>query len=730
MMPQGVMKSGPTGPGQPQQGVVQNINGMQYVCCVVPMDESGNMQAQLPPGAVTLGGGALPGGQQIPAGAVPVNLGQLQGMSTGMSTANIQQLAAAGIPLAQLGIGTGGNFNQMPTGPNNNHNNSNTNNSNNTFFANRGPPNQMGDQVWGRQQAPSGPRPQRGRSPTGGRDRRNGGGGNGQAPGAWPQQQGGPQQQQQQPQPERDWASLRNSAAGSPKIGGTNDRPTTFAQLQRERRQSAERRNSTERRTSNERRNNFGADRRTSAERRFLGGADRRTSAERRNFAADRRHSAERRRSTERRFSRERRFSQERRAKSMGPSASYHNRQVELSRFWQQRLPNGKNVQVWVVADQQALSQAAYRLNYLQPGTVTAFELHGVNLASGGTLCLASVAFDDISEPARNVVIFDVLQLGEQFQILGEFLSNNISKLVYDVDTHAKICAQQFGMNMNRVFHAQSAFSLLRGRNPETMVELLEWCGTSSPNLKQTSVMMDRVPELWTHRPLSRDTLNFAVEYLCSMLDSGHSLFNRLVEQFGASAEQKITSASEQRVNEAAQRGWELRNAGFTGEPHDPELNNWLARRFGQTQANLRSGDDTFHDAVRVGDSPRTASWRATVAQMGGASSRGMSRPRQRSSSPSLATWIARRNNLKPDSSKIHRASSLPPNPSGFISDGNPPPTSSNVKNSPQMRASVEPMPWDTQEHKNWADAADEEQANQEIDNVIREVERNRQAEL
>mmetsp|Transcript_30747 Transcript_30747/g.102427 ORF Transcript_30747/g.102427 Transcript_30747/m.102427 type:complete len:808 (+) Transcript_30747:120-2543(+) len=788
--------------------------GVQYMCCMVAVDEAGNLQAQLPAGAVPIAAGQMPSGQ-VPPGGVNMPMNQLpNGLSGNLSAAAIQQLTSGAVPIGHLpsmgtamsSMGGGMTFGQSANGQ---------------FFQQGGGGmrpggpgggmngmNGMNDQVWGgRQQAPAGPRPSRGRSPRG----RGGYGGGGapmgpqQAPGEWPRAgpggggQGGgpvPQQAQQQQAPERDWGNLRSHEL--PQRRGENSpshgsRPNTFAALQEARRAaraeapaaaaapagggqapgadgaaapetspsgkepwkpsfltggraasltrpdraSSMPRQATERRRSAERRN--------SGERRTFASAatERRNSAEGRRQSQERRTSqgAERRHSQERRNSQgaERRHSVGRRAQSSGPGGVRP--QVQQSAFWQQRLPSGTSVQVWLVADQNHLTQAVYRLNYLRPETVTAFDLHGVNLSSGGTLCLASVAFHDGVN--QNVFMFDILQLGESFTALTDFLQHGqTSKLMYDVGTHAKICAQQFAITLACVFHAQSAFQMLSNRMPGSMIEVLEWCGVAPPHLKGTSVMMERAPALWTQRPLSKETLTFAVESLCSLLDSGHVLWRRLMTAFGQNAGQMVQATSMQRVQEAASKGWELRQAGNTGEPHDPELNDWLARRFGQTPEQARAIDADFlpADAVRAGDSPRTASWRATVAQMGGATTRSKSLTRQRSSSPSLDNWIERRNNVKDGTPKVHRASSLPPRGSTFISEKK----EKQPLTSPLLAASGPPanfgpsVSWDAPgaAGKNWAEMLEEEKQASDVaekeseENLFKELQQEEQRRL
>lgn len=431
------------------------------------------------------------------------------------------------------------------------------------------------------------------------------------------------------------------------------------------------------------------------------------------------------------------------RPKSVGPGYRGIN-QVQLSEFWSHRLPSGNMVQVWVIADDNALNKAVERLSALSSSTVTAFDLLGLNLETGGLLCLATVAFNDTQY--LNVYVFDVLQLGERFAALTNFLQCGVSKLVFDVKVVAKICAQQHGIALANVFHAESAFHMLNNRNPKHLVELLEFCHGANPRLSATAKMIDRAPELWTHRPLAKDTVAFAIESLVSLLESGHVLMDKLMAKYKGSANEMVLQASTAMVQQAVDRGFALRNAGITGsERHDPELNSWLARRFNHTAEPYAPGDMGFGgNVVREGDSPRTASWRATVAMVSGVRERSVAR--QRSESPSLDNWIKQRNNVKEDGpgtdvrqpGKTHRASSLPPESRGvsssFISEAKP--AGQPAGQSPNVRPTVEPV-WDHDGgQKNWAEYLEEEQAQgkpdadeQELFQALRkeDIQRNRE---
>mmetsp|Transcript_118425 Transcript_118425/g.342414 ORF Transcript_118425/g.342414 Transcript_118425/m.342414 type:complete len:715 (-) Transcript_118425:395-2539(-) len=482
---------------------------------------------------------------------------------------------------------------------------------------------------------------------------------------------------------------------------------------------------------------------------------DRRLSAERR-VSAERRKSTERRSSAERRLSNERRFNAERarlvrgssmermppgggRAKSVGPTAyrrsgsvfaerNYEREPrggqgVQLSEFWPHKLPNGNQVQVWIVADQGQLNQAAYRLNYLQT-TVAAVDFQGVNPQGGGRLSLCLVVFMDGN--SMNCFVFDLLQLGESFQALTPFLqSTTVSKLIYDVPTYAKLCAQQFGISLASIFHAQSAYELLVGQQAGSLIELLEWCGVAPPQARAEATMMERAPELWGHRPLAKETIISAVHSVSFLHSAGYVLWNRITENGGQRSANMVTQASQQRVQEAVDAGWQLRNQGIqaTDQRYDPELDSWLARRF---KARTEDAPVLPEGVVRAGDSPRTASWRATVAQMqpGGhrSKSRGFSPGRQRSESPSLEGWIAARNQVKgteqvsatTTAPRAHRATSLPPRSANTREHQPPSPLMTpGALETMRMGLQLEALKGDG---RTWAEILEDEQATEEKD--------------
>lgn len=203
----------------------------------------------------------------------------------------------------------------------------------------------------------------------------------------------------------------------------------------------------------------------------------------------------------------------------------------------------------------------------------------------------------------------------------------------------------------------------------------------------------------------------------------------------GQRSAQTVTQTSQQRVQAATNAGWQLRQKGITaGEgQHDAELDSWLARRFG-AGASGGARDKPAEEGpppegvVRAGDSPRTASWRATVAQLQPhrSKSRALSQSRQRSESPGLDSWIARRNQVKGTDDvatskepKAHRASSLPPKRSEFInsaSDRGIKPSSPLVGPASAMEALRMGLQLDSLkgDGRTWAEILEDEQATQE----------------
>lgn len=673
-----------------QQQMMQHPDikaGVQYMCCMVPLDERGLPQAQLPAGAVPIGRGQVPTGSaggsgmvpigQLPSGIQQLNGNQIAGMNGGNVT--ITQLPVSG---ATFGPQGGGNNNMM--------------------FNNNG--SGMGGQ---------GSRPGRGRSPQG-RGRPSGGGpsfgggdntfygqmGNNQGGGmgmggpgsgmgggmmggpgggkgggmggGMMGGKGGPMQS------DRDWNGVRrgpsprarqtpllfsNVRDGPRGEGAQEERrrlgassptgrhrdaasPTTRADGKEVWRPSFERSGSLPRRPPS------------------LDRAGSPTAA--RPFSKERRQSAERNSGNR---SPSRRASQEpRRGKSFGPAARTGGSQP--SEFWQHRLASGEVAHVWFIADQESLFQAISVLNCLRQAVVTSWDLQGINLAQGGQLCLAQLAFHDGTN--QNCYLFDILQLGDHFQGLMSFLQNpQVSKLVYDANTHSKILAQHFGIAIAGVFHAQAAYEMLASRPSNNLVELLTWCGKAPPLMMHEVKMIGLAPELWSHRPLARDTLAFAVQSICALHSAGYVLWERLCTVGGSQNAHNFLQGSQQKLQQATQQGFSIRQTGIYHDRYDPELDNWLARRHGKVSAALPKLNNMPDarapvSAVREGDSPRTASWRAAVAQLQEVTRPELGGARQRSSSPTLTRWLERRHNLPETEGEvqprhINRASSMPP---------------------------------------------------------------------
>lgn len=375
---------------------------------------------------------------------------------------------------------------------------------------------------------------------------------------------------------------------------------------------------------------------------------------------------------------------------------------VQMSEQWQDSLPSGGVVQVQIVADQSALAQAANRLAYLGD-VVIAVDCKGMNLhAAAGRLCLVQIAFRD--QTGLQCFLFDIVQLGEHMRALQPFLENpQISKLINNAQTHATVFAHKFGITLKGVVDVQFAYEALNGKAHCNIVEILEWCGVSGPNAREEAARMDRQPESWINRPLSMSTLRFAVHSICNLLAAGPVLYSRLDAFLGQNAAGMVTQASQHRVQMAAAAGWACRQQGIwvqqaddmadgQEDQADQELDDWLARRFNTNPAGKAPGPaaaaappataaaaaaavapgtaaqrsasqgrapPVLPLAVKPGDSPRTASWRAAVARM--APPRSDSPGRQRSSSPSLQTWLDRRSEAKADGQPpVRRASSMP----------------------------------------------------------------------
>lgn len=446
----------------------------------------------------------------------------------------------------------------------------------------------------------------------------------------------------------------------------------------------------------------------------------------------------ERKVSQERRYSQDRRHSPERprehsprRQRSVGAEHRMPNFKQghQASDRWVQNLPTGGSAQVFLVADANSLAQAASRLNFLEQGAIIAMDCHGWNLrAAAGMLCLLEVAFSDAS--GLQVFIFDILQLGELIQNLHPFFTNaHASKITADATTHATILAHKFGINLQGVIDAQWAYEALNGKPMVSSLEVLDWCGLAPSFFKDEATKIDRSPELWGHRPLSRTLLGHASQSVCMLHSASALIWRRLAYAFGPGVFSMVANASRQRAEMAAAAGWACRNAGlYTAdqdykqeqsnnmpERDESELDDWLAKRFGKQPADkgerkLRersvarramSADGRVvipEEVVRPGDSPRTAAWRAVVALHENPEGE-----RQRSSSPTLETWLSRRGTVKPSGSQAaRRASSVP--------------TARDAKRQEESfnTGPLRPLDFDNVDHRRWTDIVDAEQAKEE----------------
>lgn len=419
---------------------------------------------------------------------------------------------------------------------------------------------------------------------------------------------------------------------------------------------------------------------------------ERRHSVERRQ-SAERRHSAERRQSAERRHSAERRFDGPggmRRSKSFGPTADrmQFNQGVQMSERWQQPLSMGNTANVYLIADSTQLAQAAHRLSYLGQETVSAVNCEGVNLkTAAGRLCLIEVVFKDGA--GLQCYLFDVIQLGEQVNALSPFFTNpQASKIMIDATTNATVFAHKFGINLAGAIDAQWAYEALNRKAMLSPIEVLDWINVSTPQLKDDYYRFERFPEYWGHRPFDRGALQFAVQSICMLHAGSSSLWKRLSMAYGQATYQMVVQTSQHRVDMAAAAGWACRQAGvwteqtnnpyFAKQDKDEELDDWLARRFQRpgpaepvkpagTALRASSQEPVLPpNALREGDSPRTAAWRARMAQINPMPLRSSSKSRQRSRSPSLERWLARRGNAKGGEEDLQltrpsrRASSVP----------------------------------------------------------------------
>lgn len=368
---------------------------------------------------------------------------------------------------------------------------------------------------------------------------------------------------------------------------------------------------------------------------------------------------------------------------------------AQQSEWWQQTLPSGDTVQVHLVADSNALAQAAHRLNLQGSGSLTAIDFQGVNLrAAAGRLCLIQVAFRDGG--GLQCILFDVMQLGAHIQALIPFLQNpHAEKIVYDAQMHATVLAHKFGITLGGVIDVHYAFQVLNGQPTNSLADFLEWCGVASTFAKNEIMRMERIPQMWAQRPIPSNMLSFAVQVIC-MLQSIVPLFWPKLYAFGPGTVETVKTVSQQQVRMAAAAGWSCRQAGLWIGEHevapggtagaqgpgreaekrmDPELDDWLARRFGGGGAASPGRGGGAHRepsqepatpmltlpgvAVRAEDSPRTASWRAAMSTQ----THGKDRPR--SDSPSLESWLARRSEVKASGDEPVRRRSVSPKPRG-----------------------------------------------------------------
>ena len=310
-----------------------------------------------------------------------------------------------------------------------------------------------------------------------------------------------------------------------------------------------------------------------------------------------------------------------------------------------------------------------------------AMDCHGWNLrAAAGKLCLLVVAFSDNTNGLQ-VFMFDVMQLGEQLYSLVPFFTNaNSSKITTDATTHATVFAHKFGINLNGVIDAQWAYEALEKKGMVNACNFLDWCGLTTVSFKDEAARLENSPEIWGQRPLVQQALMHATEGICLLHSASAVMWTRLAKSFGQNVFNMVANASRQRVEMAAAAGWACRNAGlWTAEQDypvpgdkDAELDDWLAKRFGKASEKqpppaalrARSAERPAlpESAFRQGDSPRTAAWRAVVAQMNPPR---IQPSRQRSASPTLENWLSRRGSAREQKARqapgaSHRASSLP----------------------------------------------------------------------
>jgi len=424
----------------------------------------------------------------------------------------------------------------------------------------------------------------------------------------------------------------------------------------------------------------------------------------------------------------ERRHSLTRR-NSKGPQLDraelFANQGYQPSDRWQQSLPMGGSAQVFLIADTNTLAQAASRLNFIEQGAIIAMDCHGWNLrAAAGVLCMLTVAFSDAS--GLQVFMFDVLQLGENLWSLTPFFTNpHASKITADATTHATVLAHKFGINLAGVIDAQWAYEELNSKRLMHSHEVLDWCGLAPPFFQDEAVKLTRTPELWGQRPMPRNVLSHAAQSISLLHSSSAIIWRRLAYKFGPQVFNMVANASRHRAEMAAAAGWACRNAGlYTAEQDykkggppgpvvqqqqqdDGELDDWLAKRFGQRgdekkvpPVSLRAASaerPVADTTIRQSDSPRTAAWRATMAQM----NPGSQPSRQRSASPTLESWLSRRGSQTKPERASRRASSLPGRNQ----------TREEKEREEFISGPLRPLVFDQIDHKRWTEIVEEEQA-------------------
>lgn len=393
---------------------------------------------------------------------------------------------------------------------------------------------------------------------------------------------------------------------------------------------------------------------------------------------------------------------------------------------WSQNLPIGGKAQVYLVADEVTLAQAANRLNFLEQGAIIALDAQGWHLrTAAGKLCLLQVAFTDPT--GLQVFLFDVMQLGEKLYSLMPFFNNqHASKITADAQTHAQVLAHKFGIDLLGVIDAQWAYETLNGRGMTSQMDVLDWCGVAPPYWKEEGLKLEQTPEVWGYRPLGKHVVAHAAQSVAMLHQASAVIWRRLAYAYGPTVFNMVSNTSRQRAEMAAAAGWACRNAGlWTAEQDYPkddeadrekELDGWLARRFGRggeppAPASVRAASAARASsvdrgplpdrAVRQGDSPRTAAWRHVMAKMDPSDP-----TRQRSMSPSLETWLDRRGTVKaPKDSAARRASSVP-NGKNDRGRGR---SDEELSSTP-----LQPLGFDNLEHKRWTDIQDEERAKEE----------------